>query len=379
LKPLVVALVLVAAATASARALTVALQGNAEPVFRWTTDRCAADDFPDAPARAFRTADGVRLIVANVDARALAGPSLARLRRICEIVHAGGGKDDPGAYDDRVRLGAFWTVDGRSVYALADAAFLGHLRAGICRGEARQCWRNAIVELVSIDGGRRFGPAGAPPALVAGLPFKFDSRAGRPTGLFSPSNIVALDRWLHAFVFAEASGAQKRGACLLRTDRLADPAAWRAWNGSAFAVRFADPYRGDVADPAAHACAPLPGITTPITSLVRHAASGRFIALTTTTRERDGRRVSGVWAIESADLIRWSDPKLVVELPLTTGFGCDQKAAWAHPSLIDPDSVSPSFDTVGQRAQLYLTRNNIADCRLTTNRDLMRYPVELRN
>ncbi len=380
LKPLILALASLAAAAAPASGLTIALAGGPETVFRWAGDRCAADDFPDAPARAFRTADGgVRLIVGNVDVRALAGPSFARLRRSCEVVHAGGGNADPGAYDDRVRLAAFWTADGRNVYALGDAAFLGHLRAGICRGEVRQCWRNAIVELISTDGGRRFGPVGAPPALVAALPLRFDRNAGRPTGIFTPSNIVALDGWLHTFVFAEASGAQKRGACLLRTDKLVDPSAWRAWDGAGFGVRFADPYRGNVAAPAAHVCTPVPGIATPVASLVRHAGSGRFIALTTATRNRDGRRIPGVWAIESVDLIRWSDPKLVLELPLTTGFGCDEKSAWAHPSLIDPDSASPSFDTVGQRAQLYLTRFNLTDCRLQMDRDLVRYPVEIRN
>ncbi len=68
--------------------------------------------------------------------------------------------------------------------------------------------------------------------------------------MFSPSNIVAHDGWLHAFVFAEALGAQRRGACLMRTRDMTDPTSWRAWDGRGFAVRFADPYAEPGVDPA---------------------------------------------------------------------------------------------------------------------------------
>ena len=50
---------------------------------------------------------------------------------------------------------------------------------------------------------------------------------------------------------------QKHGVYLIRTHRLDDPASWRAWDGSGFTVRFADPYREAVDDEAGHVCEPV--------------------------------------------------------------------------------------------------------------------------
>ena len=38
-------------------------------------------------------------------------------------------------------------------------------------------------------------------------------------------------------------GDQQAGVCLMRTDRLDDPASWRGWDGRDFTVKFTDPYR----------------------------------------------------------------------------------------------------------------------------------------
>ena len=59
---------------------------------------------------------------------------------------------------------------------------------------------------------------------------------------------------------AEAFGAQRRGPCLLRRPLGGGAGDWRAWDGRGFTVRFVDPYREDVVDPARHVCAPVEGI-----------------------------------------------------------------------------------------------------------------------
>ena len=78
-----------------------------------------------------------------------------------------------------------------------------------------------------------------------------------------PSNIVERDGRYHALVRAlngprgaPAHPAQARGACLISTDDLSDPGAWRGWDGERFTVVFADPYRVE-ADPALHVCRPV--------------------------------------------------------------------------------------------------------------------------
>ena len=47
---------------------------------------------------------------------------------------------------------------------------------------------------------------------------------------------------------------------------------------------------------------------------------------------------------------------------------------YLYPSLLDPDSTSRSFDTVGNTAYVYYTRNNRAVGDL--DRDMIRVPVE---
>jgi hypothetical protein len=47
---------------------------------------------------------------------------------------------------------------------------------------------------------------------------------------------------------------------------------------------------------------------------------------------------------------------------------------YLYPSLLDPDSMSRSFDTVGNTAYVYYTRNNRAAGDL--DRDMIRVPVE---
>lgn len=351
--------------------------GPPATVFAWASDRCAPNHIPDAPARAFRDSTGqVHLFASHNVNRAQRGPGLDALRADCAVVFQGSRRDDPGAYDDFVWLTAFYTEDGETVQALGHAEFHGNLRRDLCpAAQYMACWRNAVIGAVSRDRGLSFARAGT----VATLPYRYDPSPGRPTGYFSPSNIIAVGAYRYAFVFAEAYEAQRRGPCLLRTERIDDPAAWRAWDGRDFTIAFVDPYRGAVAKPDAHVCAPIPGIGSTVGAVVRQTGSGAFIAVTAAVRaERSGEPpVPGIWYATSRDLVRWSPPRLLMKAPLMFAFGCGDKEVFAYPSLLDPDSPSRNFDTVGDRAFLYLTRFNMTDCKLPMNRDLVRYKVTI--
>ena len=271
---------LIAVLAAPARAEGPAVSGPAEVVYRWAEERCATWDVPDTPARAWRVADGsVRLVAGSEASRAEVGAGLDSLRHDCAVLYRGGGADDPGAYDDRAWVHATYTFDGVRVMALAHVEYHGETRPGRCAaGTALACWRNAIVELRSEDGGRSFARTG----LVAGLPYRYSSRDGRRAGYFNPSNVVRRGDWLYAFVWAEAFGAQRRGACLMRRPVAGGAADWRAWDGARFGVRFADPYREDVAAPERHICAPVGGIGSTVSSVVRRGE--QFLAVTPATR-----------------------------------------------------------------------------------------------
>ncbi|WP_245637020.1 hypothetical protein [Azospirillum thiophilum] len=361
----------------SAQALTVRTAGEPETVTSWQRDACARSDAPDTPARAFRDAGGtVHLVASHSIARALTGPSLDAVRPNCAIIFQGHGQDDPRLHDDRGWISSFYTADGKTVHALVSNEFHAQKRPALCpSGEYMRCWRNSITAAVSTDGGASFQLSAAPPGhTVATLPYPYSGDAGQRTGYFAPSNIIRHgDHW-YAFFWAERFRAQKRGACLLRTDDIADPQAWRGWDGKSFSVRFVrDGQEGDA--PETHTCAPVaPGMLQgTVRSVVRHRTSGLFIA--TLAMSRDG--VSGIWTTTSRDLLSWSKPDLLWAAPLLFRYGCGDAAAFDYPALLDPASQSRNFEDAGKTAYVYMTRLNLDKCKITWNRDLIRLPVEI--
>ncbi len=352
------------------------ITGAAETVFDWTQHACARWDIPDAPARAWRDGQGaVNLVAGSEESRASRGPTLERLRRDCEVVHRGSKSADPAAFDDRSWLAAIVAVPGRPLEALAHVEYHGHAHPGRCTGAYSECWSNAIVALISADEGRSFEHA--EPALVAALPYRYDGGAGRRIGYFNPSNVLEHDGHLYVFVFAERYGAQRRGACLLRRPLDGTAQDWRAWDGRAFTVRFADPYAEHISNPERHVCAPVPGLRSTVSSVLEHLPSGRFVAVTPTTGIKpDGQEASGIDWTTSNDLVHWSPPRLLLEVPLLWRRDCKAAAAFAYPSLIDPDSRSRTFDSTDSALWLYLTQMPLnGDCRIGPRRNLVRYPV----
>jgi hypothetical protein len=181
-------------------------------------------------------------------------------------------------------------------------------------------------------------------------------------------------------LFAEAEGAQARGVCLLRSRDLADPGGWRAWDGKGFDVRFADPYREAVAEPARHVCAPVAPAQLGhlVTSLTRHEASGLYIALSAGYRAPAPgvEKVTGIFAATSPDLLQWSEPQLVWRAPILWRHGCEGTPVF-YPALLDPDTPSRNFETVDERGFLFLTSVNLSNCSVGWDRDLIRLEVAI--
>ncbi|MBP2291394.1 hypothetical protein [Azospirillum rugosum] len=350
-----------------------------ETVYDHRSQACEAWDVPDAPARAWKGADGtVHLLAAHTNARTLSGPSLDRLRHDCRVVFKSGKRDDPARYDDVGWLTSPYTLDGTTVYGLVHNEYHGHKRRNLCpAGDYMACWWNALTLTVSKDGGQSFGPG----RYVAGIPYKFRGDLGRRAGLFAPSNIVERQGWYYAMAFAEGIGEQKRGVCLMRTRDLGDPKSWRAWDGRDFTVRFADPYAEGEADAAAHACAPLPPGRLPftVTSLVRHSGTGLWVAVMAGRRaERPGAQpVSGVWTSTSPDLVTWSPPRLALAAPLLTDKACGVAESYYYPAILDPNAKTRNFEDVGNNAYLYMTRLAQNGCKPTQDRDLVRIMIRL--
>lgn len=347
--------------------------GAPEVVFDSPAQGCAPWDSPDTPARAWRGADGqVRLLSGAAPANRLAvGPKLGDVRHDCRVIYQSGESDDPAAYDDRVWLHATHVAPDGRIAALAHVEYQGHRRPEGCpSGSYVDCWWNAVVELQSTDGGSSFRRTGPP---VAVSPYRYTGDLGHRSGYFNPSNIVSRDGFLYVFVMADGVEGQPDGPCLLRRPETGDAADWRAWDGANFTVRFADPYAGPAE--ATH-CAPVEGIASTISGIAWASSIGRWIAVTPATRkDPEGTTRSGIWWSRSADLVTWTTPDLLWEAPLLWRRDCAMDAAYAYPSLLDPDSPDPNFATLDEDFWLYLVRLPLAACKTGPERDLVRLPV----
>ncbi len=365
--------------------LSVKPAGPMETVFDWSRDACVKSHVPDAPARAFRNADGeVRLVISHNDNRVHVGRSLDTVARDCTVIHEAHRSPKLREFDDLSWISGVYTQDGKTVYALAHTELRGERTPGQCPASSYSaCLLNTVTGLVSQDGGRSFKPAanGGRPPVVATLPYPYPTDRKSRVGYANPTNIIQRDGWYYAFMFADGYRAQWRGNCLIRTQNLDDPSSWRAWNGRDFSVRFIDPFRDTAGDPEAHVCTPVAShvINRMIGGLVTHRASGTVIAVFGDKRQLpDGRQVEGIFASTSADLLNWSEPSLVMEAELLWDLTCGDKEAFFYPSLIDPDAETPSFEDFGDRGYLYLARyQNFRNCKVTWDRDLVRLPVTL--
>jgi hypothetical protein len=369
-------------AVAQRPALDVTIAGAMAEVFRHDRDGCDRHDKPDAPARAIRLADGtVALFAPHFDNRALRGPDLLSVRPDCTITFQGAEDPDPARFSDRSWITALWTEDGAQIFAVIHNEYQGHRHTGRCPTRRyHDCWYNALTAAVSVDGARSFRPLGPPPHLIAALPDTAEAVQGAPGGFFNPTGVVRHGDALYMMAYASGRGTQPRGTCLMRTRTIEDPASWRGFSGRDFTVRFVDPYAG-TADPSAHVCAPIgrSRLQWPVTALVRHRPTGLFIAVMQGRPHRPDREepVPGIYVATSPDLLEWSAPAFVMPAIDHGRFRCGGPQPLVYPSLLDPESPSPSFDIVGDTAQLYLTRFDVPDCRIHGSRSLVRIPVSI--
>ena len=366
--------------------------GPEQIVHDWSSQRCDFDDFPDAPARAFRDAQGWTQLIAGAPAtRRLRGPSLDTLARDCNPIMRSRQEGDPAAYAQSEWLGATWTRDGTTIDALVHDEFHGVTQPLGCLALSQAgCWYNAVTAARSVDGGATFTAAPAPGNLVASVPYRYVDGTG-PYGIFEPSNIIRARRpgetltYLYALVHVEdypkGRPVQHGGVCLMRTRDPAAPATWRAWGGKAFDVRFANPYT-EAATPSKHACRPVSfgEIEKMNSSLTYNWQLGRYLLVGMSSRydAAQHRAISGFYWSTSKDLVDWGERRLLMEAPLpwTCPGAVDHQVA--YPSLLDPASPSRNYDTTGAHPYLYFTRfNDPCVLAIGADRDLVRIPIEL--
>jgi hypothetical protein len=357
---------------------TARVAGPPQTIFDWSSEACAPDEFPDLAVRAYRDDRGqVHLILPHYNTWRLSGPDLNHLHNPCETVMSSSRDGSPANFNQSELLASLYTDDGRRIAGLVHEEYHGTEPGTCVQTEPTSCWYNAVTFARSDDGGRSFQQPRSPDQLVAASTDRYRPGAA-PTGMFSPSNIVrARDGSYYALVVSRAPSGEIE-SCLIRTDDPFEPSSWRAWDGSGFGIRFADPYR--TTPGAARPCEPVatPEIAAMHESLTYNTYLGRYVLVgLTSVPQTSGERVTGVYFSLSSDLIHWSPRRLIMEATSVQTFECGGPNPIAYPSLIDPGSHSRTFATTGRRPYLYYTRFNYEGCERTMDRDLVRQPIAL--
>jgi hypothetical protein len=356
-------------------------------VFDHTTQACQQDDIPDISARALKDSLGrTQLVVSHYNTRRELGTNLNNVTHNCNVVLFSDVDSDPSHYNDAEWLHSMYTLDGQTIYGFIHHEYQGwnfyeQCAALVGTPDINKCWYNSVTFATSTDSGNSYTQAPVPNHLLASQPYQFVPLQG-PYGIYRPSSIVARsDGYYYMMVLTEPHGAQERGACLLRTKTLGSPTSWRAWDGNAFTVRFINPYVETSEPPEKHVCAPvsqhaLRGFE--INSLTYNTYYQKYMIVGQTMINN----VPGFYFALSDDLLHWTEPDLLMEgeLPFVSHV-CGDPNPVRDGAVLDPNSPTRNFETVGQTGNLYFTRFNYfydgsGNCSMTLDRDLIKIPIQ---
>jgi hypothetical protein len=367
----------------SAGAVSVSITGPEEVVYDYTTMRCADDDAPDGQAQAFRDSLGrLQVLAHDGDGRRLIGPDFNHLTRDCTKRFSPVYDPNPAHYNWARGLMSVYTSNGQDIYALVHNEFHGWEIPGDCPTlpPKHRCGSGGITFAVSHDNGDTWSAPSPPDNLVATVPPRPTLDDPR-TGLFAPSNPIKKGNYWYAVALYGAVEDQDPGACVMRTPDITDPTSWRGWDGTAFSVRFRNPYYENVTPQRTHMCEPASydNIQSMTRSLTFNTVLNKFV-LTGSAIKFDpaqSRNVYGFYYSTSDDLVHWSPRQLLMEVPSLLSHTCGGPDAGSYPSLIDQGSTDPNFRITDDTVYLYFVHMHFNDaCQLTLDRDLVRVPVQ---
>lgn len=358
-------------------------RGPVETVYKWKTDRCDDGDIPDLAAHPVRLDDGTILLFTPHQPKfyLMRGSSFRSLRRDCNAAYTSEDGRDPSLYNNREWLTVPYRI-GDTIHVVAHNEWHDPVAANCKPGDtspANPCWMNSLTHFTSTNGGASFGKSTPPSHVIAPAPRRWDAgnpAARSPFGYLQPAGIVRkTDGYYYLLFYAipDPSRQDDQGICLMRTANLADPASWRAWNGTDFSLPLGNPYLAT-------------GSTvTPCTFVVRTSATGHVtfnsylkkyvLAGTTVTSNAPADR--GAFMFLSDDLLSWSAPQQLrfanFPFPPWQGPSGTSVNGESYHSLVDHDDTTINFENSGQTAYLYWTQWN--DHPQEWDRDLRRQPI----
>jgi hypothetical protein len=351
-------------------------------IFDWSVNKCEDHDITDEAARAFRDDTGkIQLMVTHfTNYRWIAQSTLdGSYTHPCTRTMSSHENTDASKYDGKEWLASPWTPDGKTIYALMHMEYRANDYMSGCTSW-QACWFNAITTAVSTNSGATYTHAAAPAHLVAATPYQFAINNG-PNGYFTPSNIIRSgDGYFYVMFRAQPRGFQQMGTCIMRTRDISSPTSWRAWNGSTFSVQFVNPYVVTT-NQAAHVCAPVDfnSIGTISESLTYNTYFKKYMLVGNSIGDPATGRPAGVYYSLSDDLLNWSDAQLLMAAEIAFNNDCNLPDPIKESSILDPNSTSRNFETVGQNAQQFYTWYHLSGCNGTLDRDFIRIPIQFSN
>ena len=341
-------------------------------IFDFNKDRCTNWDIPDAPLRAYRAANGTVVAFASGhDNRPFIGPSLGQIVQTCHPSLVSKPDPDPALYDGMRYVTATWTKDGVHVAALIHNEYHAE-RFGKCSyAGSLQCWYNTILAASSSDGGQTFS-VGSNPQVVAAISSKQEVGQGRHRGFFNPSNILFREGYWYMAAHTTGGGKQRPGTCLFRSPNVDNPGSWKSFDGQDFGSTSTDPYRDEREDYVP--CQPMKNIST-LGSISYYAPLKLYLGVfQDVDPEHPNGSIAYAW---SADMLHWGAHTTLLNLPDMSSRDCSDTERYGYPSVLDPGAPGRNFDSISQNSYLFLTRFHVKNCRLSSDRDLVRFALRI--
>lgn len=365
-------------ACAAAPQMRLVLGDETQVMFDPKRDACDGHDVPDVNPRAFRDSDNQVVMFALHDVnRPLRGKDLSHIKLDCKVAFQASFAANPAAYDHQNWIAATWTDNGKDIAAVVHHEFHGE-RNGQCSVPKEKaslgCWFNTLIGAVSHDGGATF--AKMTPPVIASAPFRQEVEQGRHRGFFNPSNIVGVAGQHYFFSNTTGWTGQRYGACLFRSAEPLKPGTWRAYDGKGFTIRYADPYGPK--QPAPAECLPVAPFPVAPGAVVRHRASGTWIAVVQAWKDDKSYPVPGFYYATSRDLMAWSEPRLLFATKTLFDNACGAGRLNSYPALLDEQAQTRNFEDVGDDAWLYYSSMRIDGCNHTSDRVLMRRKIAIK-
>ena len=343
-----------------------------QTIYNWSANPCAEKYIPDGPARAFRRADGKLVLMAEeLDNWEMVGTNPFDLQLSCPSIMSS--KDYGETVRGMVGIQATYTEDGQTIYGFAgqDLSPVNEARGCVDQGNGN-CWLNDITGVVSRDMGQTFSFTSPTNGDVAALSHTLSNAMPTLLGYFTSSNILKKDGYYYMLVPANHYQTDER-ECLMRTNNLADPTSWRAYDGSGFTVVM-QPVNGSTQIPCT--AVGVNAIYQMVTSFNYIPAKGLYIAIYQGALKLagDAAPVPAAYYSTSPDMINWGAPKRLMPMQWDARVPGTTEVT-AYPVLIDPFSKSRNFETIDSNTPVVVfTAIKLFNQGVTMNRNLVAQP-----